>query len=253
MTIKKYPRTRHVRGSRFQNGDYDLESVAWADLEGKHLVVEEKIDGANCGASFDENANILLQSRGHYLRGGPRERQFDLFKKWANENTDMLFDVLGNRYVFYAEWMYAKHTCFYDLLPSYVMEFDVLDTETGHFLSTPRRRELFKGRLVHQVLVLHEGPLKKLSDLASFVTRSNFISENRDESLKKSCDASGQDFERVKRETDMSTDMEGLYIKWEEDGIVKGRYKYVRESFTSKILDTETHWHDRPIVPNRLK
>lgn len=46
--------------------------------------------------------------------------------------------------------------------------------------------------------------------------------------------------------------MEGLYIKWEEDGVVKGRYKLVRETFTSSILDQETHWHDRPIVQNRL-
>ena len=52
--------------------------------------------------------------------------------------------------------------------------------------------------------------------------------------------------------TDMSPEMEGLYIKWEEDGVVKGRYKFVRESFTNAIMDQEQHWHDRPIIQNKL-
>jgi len=46
--------------------------------------------------------------------------------------------------------------------------------------------------------------------------------------------------------------MEGLYVKWEEEGIVKGRYKFVRKSFTNKILDQEQHWQDRPIIKNML-
>lgn len=42
--IKKYPRTVHVRGSRFQHGDHDLEAVPWEELAGKHLIIEEKMD-----------------------------------------------------------------------------------------------------------------------------------------------------------------------------------------------------------------
>lgn len=52
--------------------------------------------------------------------------------------------------------------------------------------------------------------------------------------------------------TDQSHLMEGLYVKWEEGGVVKGRYKFVRDSFTNAILDQEQHWHDRPIIQNRL-
>jgi hypothetical protein len=46
--------------------------------------------------------------------------------------------------------------------------------------------------------------------------------------------------------------MEGLYIKWEEDGIVKGRYKYVRSDFTQTIIDGGQHHLKRPIIQNRL-
>lgn len=84
IEIKKYDRTHHVRGSRFQHGDDDLEAVPWEELRGKHLVVEEKIDGGNCGLSFTEKGELLIQSRGHYLRGGPRERQFEIIKQWAS-------------------------------------------------------------------------------------------------------------------------------------------------------------------------
>ena len=46
--------------------------------------------------------------------------------------------------------------------------------------------------------------------------------------------------------------MEGLYLKVEEGGRVLGRYKWVRASFLSAVLDSGTHWLRRPIVPNRL-
>ena len=52
------------------------------------------------------------------------------------------FEVLGTRYVMYDEWVYAKHTVFYDKLPHYFLEFDVLDRQTGRFLDTPSRCEL---------------------------------------------------------------------------------------------------------------
>ena len=53
QAIRKYPRTRHLVGSRLQPGDEDLDAVPMSELEGKHVVVEEKMDGANCGVSFD--------------------------------------------------------------------------------------------------------------------------------------------------------------------------------------------------------
>ncbi len=78
--ILKYPRTRHVEGSRLQTGDEDLKSILFQDIQGQFLVLEEKVDGANSGISFSDEGKLLLQSRGHYLNGGYGEKQFDLFK-----------------------------------------------------------------------------------------------------------------------------------------------------------------------------
>lgn len=63
----KYPRTRHIDGSRLQAGDEDLKSVKFEVIKDKYIVVEEKVDGANTGISFDNSGNLLLQSRGHFL------------------------------------------------------------------------------------------------------------------------------------------------------------------------------------------
>ena len=46
--------------------------------------------------------------------------------------------------------------------------------------------------------------------------------------------------------------MEGIYIKVENEEEVIDRFKYVRSSFLNTILDSETHWVKRPIIPNRL-
>ena len=46
--------------------------------------------------------------------------------------------------------------------------------------------------------------------------------------------------------------MEGLYIKVEENGEVVDRMKYVRASFLQTVEESQSHWLDRPIVPNRI-
>lgn len=61
--LHKYPRTRHIRGSRLQPGDHDLSAAPFGLLAGRHLVVEEKLDGANAGISFGPGGELRLQSR----------------------------------------------------------------------------------------------------------------------------------------------------------------------------------------------
>ena len=249
--MRKYPRTRHLQGSRLQLGDEDLDAVPMADLRGRYVVIEEKMDGANCGVSFGPDAGLLLQSRGHYLVGGPRERQFDLLKQWAGAMCDRLFDRLGGRFVMYGEWLYAKHTVYYDALPHYFMEFDVLDTETDEFLDTPRRAELLDGLPVNPVKVLYAGPFPGEDVLRELVGPSHFITPAATDHLRETVERLGWDVERAVRQTDLSGLMEGLYIKVEEDGVVKERLKFVRSEFL-QVVTADGHWQDRPIIPNRL-
>ncbi|MEU3019463.1 RNA ligase family protein [Nocardiopsis sp. NPDC007018] len=250
--LHKYPRTRHIRGSRLQHGDHDLSAEPFARLAGRHLVVEEKLDGANAGISFGPDGRLRLQSRGHYLGGGPRERQFAPFKAWAATVAPVLRPVLGDRYVLYGEWLYARHTVYYDALPHYFCAFDALDTSDGTFLSTPRRRELLAGTPVVSVPVLHEGPLASLTALTALVGASTCRTPGWRAALAAAARAGGADPERALAETDGSDLMEGLYVKVEEDGRTVERFKWVRAEFTSAVLDSGTHWLDRPLVANAL-
>jgi hypothetical protein len=250
--IHKYPRTRHIEGSRLQPGDEDLESVPFAEIAGRHLVVEEKLDGANCAVSFSVDGKLLLQSRGHFLVGGGRERHFDLFKAWAQSHEEPLRRRLTGRYLMYGEWLYAKHTVFYDRLPHFFMEFDVLDTRQATFLSTARRRELLEGLPVRAVPVLSEGKLRSLAELTGLITRSLYKSDQWRERLEEAAKSRDLKVERIMRETDLCDDAEGLYLKVEEQGRVTGRYKFVRASFLTAVFAADGHWLNRPILPNEL-
>ena len=251
--IYKYPRTRHVEGSRKQAGDEDLNSVKFGEIRGKYLVLEEKIDGANCGISFGKDGRLYLQSRGHFLNGGYGERQFDMLKVWAECFREKLWQVLGSRYVMYGEWMFAKHTVFYDELPHYFMEFDLFDKREERFFSTARRREILKGApFVRSVPVLEAGRYEKLSDITRLIGHSNFISGDPAKTLREQCEKYGVDEERTRDQTDLGGIMEGIYIKVEEGDYTVDRLKFVRRSFLNSILDSESHWMNRPLVANRL-
>jgi len=250
--MRKYPRTPHLEGSRLQPGDEDMSQIPFSAIAGKHLVVEEKCDGANSAVSFGEDGQLLLQSRGHYLTGGYRERHFNFMKRWATTHREAFYRVLGSRYIMYGEWMYAKHTVFYDALPGYFLEFDILDRETGVFLDTPGRHAMLEGLPVSSVPVLGEGVYRRKEDLLALLGSSRYITGKQREHLVRVALSLGLDPERNCGETDLSGMMEGLYIKVEEQGRVLERLKFVRAAFLQCVDFSETHWLDRPIIPNQL-
>ena len=250
--IRKYPRTPHIEGSRLQPGDEDLSQIPFDAVRNKTLVIEEKVDGANSAVSFDAEGGLLLQSRGHYLTGGYRERHYNLMKQWANTHRDELYRILGRRYIMYGEWAYAKHTVFYDALPHYFLEFDILDRETGVFLDTPARHRMLEGTSVVSVPVLGRGKYGSMKEILKLLGTSAFVTGDQRQHLYDAAVKLGQDPEKACGETDLSGRMEGLYIKAEKNGQVTERMKYVRAAFLQCVDFSETHWIDKPIIPNQL-
>ncbi len=248
----KYPRTHHLQGSKLQPGDEDLSQVRLSELAGAHLVIEEKLDGANAAFSFDVEGRLLLQSRGHYLTGGPREKHFAMFKTWAATHCEALHAAVGHRYVVYGEWLYAKHTVFYDRLPHWFLEFDCWDREAQEFLSTERRVELLQHAPVCHVPVVHRGTVARVDELRALVTTSLYKTPRWRERLAEVAEELGLDVERVQHQTDPRPTSEGLYLKHEEGGRVVGRYKWIRDSFLQSVQVSDSHWLNRPIVPNQL-
>jgi hypothetical protein len=217
------------------------------------VVIEEKLDGANAAVSFTSAGELLLQSRGHYLAGGAGERQFNLFKHWAAAHEAALLERLEDRYVMYGEWCFAKHSCWYDRLPAFFLEFDIYDRQAQRFLSTPARHALLAGSPVLPVPVLYEGEMPRHAKaLRALVRPSLARSTDWKTAFEDAVANEGQPLDLVRQQTDLSDLAEGLYLKTESDGQVTGRYKWVRPDFVQTILDSGSHHSRRPVLPNRL-
>src|SRR5260370_41439099 len=134
------------------------------------------------------------------------------------------------------------------------MEFDIYNKDMDVCLSTEGRRAFLAALpFVVSVKVLYEGQVSGAPQLVDMVGPSHFISERHLERLHTLCQEKRLNVVQVLKETDSSSLMEGLYLKVEEDGIVQERYKYIRKSFLQTVFDSESHWMDRPLLPNCLK
>ena len=210
--------------------------------EYKHFnaFISEKLDGANCGLSFEEgDQNLLLQSRGHYLRGGPRERIFDYFKTWAYENSEQLFDILGVKYILFGEYLYAKHFVFYDALPSYFLAFDIYDKTQEKFLSTPKFLDRIKNSCIKSVPILYSDRFDKINSFIQYIKPTSFKTKEWKSKLIQI--ASEKELEH----TDMTDLMEGVYVRIENDDWVVGRMKHPRDEFKKMVMTQESQLDDK--------
>jgi hypothetical protein len=206
----KYPRTPHLFGSRGTDDDKHLgEAESLRVVSNESLIVEEKVDGTNVGIHFTTDGKMALQCRGHLITEG-MHTQYDLFKQWAVVKRPVLEERIGDQFILFGEWVYARHSIHYRRLPHYFFEFDIYDKEAIMFLSLDRRMDLLEGAGIQTVPVLHRGAADR-ERLESLIGPSLFDSR----------------FENpITRRTDEI--MEGLYLRTEAGGIVTGRAKMVR-------------------------
>jgi ATP-dependent RNA circularization protein (DNA/RNA ligase family) len=202
--------------------DKVLSSQEVHELLSREVVIEEKVDGANLGISFDNNGELSVQNRGQYL-SKPFQGQFRELSTWIAPHTESLFDALGNDYILFGEWCAARHSIPYDRLPDWFLAFDVYDKRAGLFFSTSRR-----GTLIRQV-GLSSVPIlfKKHTTLDELFSSINTL---------KSAYRSGS--------------LEGIIIRSETDEWLNARAKLVLQDFTGGIRE---HWSSRALEWNRLE
>ncbi|WP_319405273.1 RNA ligase family protein [uncultured Desulfosarcina sp.] len=217
----KFPSTPHlallagveVRGDKVMS---DAEKTRFLDHE---LVVEEKVDGANLGISFDSDGNIRAQNRGAYLHL-PSSGQWKKLSDWLAPKTEELFEHLTDRYIIFGEWCYARHSVFYDLLPDWFLGFDVYDKKVGHFLSCKRRDTVFRATHIYRIPMIERG-IFALPDLSRLFLQSKL--GNRPS--------------------------EGIYLRFDQGDWLAQRAKLVRPAFIQAV---EQHWSRSGIKANRL-
>jgi len=203
----------HIRGEK-------LLSESERDAFLRHeLVVEEKVDGANLGISFDVDGNIRAQNRGSYLHL-PESGQWKKLGEWMASRTNTLFDHLADRYILFGEWCYAQHSVPYDWLPDWFLGFDIYDKRALRFLSCNRRDEFLEKMSIAQVPIIARGHFT-FRDIPKLLSQSKFGSQPA----------------------------EGLYLRFDQDEQLGQRAKLVRPAFIQSIGQ---HWSQSEIRPNQL-
>ncbi len=236
--IYKYPKTPR------------LNAIS-PDKSWNHLttVVEEKVDGACVGIHF-ENEKLILQTRRSIITGKLEEIQFNPLITWASENADELYKIIGEQYVVFGEWCYAVNRLFYDDLPSYFIEFDVLDKTTNQFLSTSRRKAILSGRPINSVVIIHSTKYGKINNFYQYIGNSNYKTDKWREKFNVLMNSGLRDH-YSENEIDNTQLMEGVYIKLENDDYVLERIKIPRPEF-EKVKSDDQKWLKRPIFPNQI-
>ncbi len=184
------------------------------------LLVEEKVDGANLGISFDMEGYIRAQNRGAYLHL-PGSGQWKKLGDWLASRADGLFEHLYDRFILFGEWCYAQHSVYYDRLPEWFLGFDIYDKRFGRFLSSERRDALLREMRVAQVPVLARGRFA-YPEIQKLLSASKLSEQPA----------------------------EGLYLRCDQDDWLAQRAKLVRSAFIQAV---EQHWSRSAIRPNRLK
>ena len=221
MSFFRFPHTPHLiwLGEGTPRDDKVLSASEVEAFLSRHLIVEEKVDGANIGISISVFGELQVQNRGQYLVE-PFDGQFEKLNNWLPPRYDHLFDALGADLILFGEWCAARHSIGYDQLPDWFLAFDVYDQQAKRFFSTQRRNELARQLGLCTVPQLAEGRFT-LSRLKALL--DTHPSQYHD------------------------GPMEGIVLRTEEEKWLNARAKLVSARFTQSI---DEHWRKRTIQWN---
>jgi hypothetical protein len=219
----KFPHTPHLSwlGQGEPREDKILTPSEAREFLAGPVVVEEKVDGANCGLSVGPGGRLRAQSRGNFLSSGRCHDQWDPLWPWLAERGGRLAAALGRDRTLYGEWCFAKHTIPYEALPDWFLAFDVFEPATGLFWGCDRRNELLSTVGLKPVPELFRGRLAP-NQIESLIGPSRLGASR----------------------------MEGIYLRRETGDALVSRAKVVGAEFKQQI---EQHWTRRALVPNQLQ
>src|ERR1017187_8569907 len=221
MTEFKFPHTPHLAwlGPGVPRADKVLTSAEAKRFLSLPVVVEEKVDGANIGISFERGETPVLKNRGTGLGPGSHP-QFQALWPWLAKHRDVLCHALGAELMLFGEWCFAVHTVHYRYLPDYFVAFDVYDLKEKRFWSAARRDAWAVPLGIVTVPNVARGRLS-LTDLESLLLslQSRFGSEA----------------------------VEGIYVRQDGNDWLYDRAKLVRPEFLQAI---EEHWMSHKLKKN---
>jgi hypothetical protein len=222
--LRKFPKTPHLLWLSPEPARDDkvlAPEEAAGLLSGGEAVLEEKVDGANLGLSFDEAGQLRCQNRGNFLEGR-LSGQWEGLRGWLARHQAALRQHLPAGAVLFGEWCYARHSVAYSRLPDWFLGFDVLDPKRDAFWSTRRRDALLSAVGLTPIRRIARGQFT-LSKLRTLLDQPSAYTD---------------------------APLEGLYVRREDAEWLLQRAKLVRPAFVQAIGE---HWSRGPIQVNRLQ
>lgn len=215
----KFPSTVHLAfmGDQGPREDKCMSCPERDAFLAADVIVEEKIDGANLGISFDANGNLFLQNRGSRIVE-PLDGQWRPLKRWIEKRENDLFDFAEDRHILFGEWCYARHSVGYDALPDWFVLFDIYDRVNERFYSVSRRNEVAVRLGLAHVPQVARGRFS-FDQLVQLEFVSNYGHETA----------------------------EGIYLRRDSRDWLEQRAKLVRPAFRQSI---EVHWSKHGIQTN---
>ena len=151
--LPEFPRTMHLPIEPNATSDDKVASLEeMISFLSGDIYIEEKIDGSNSGIAF-WNGQPLIRNRNHILnksyqvRNTPAKKQFSAIWTWFYENCNKL-EILEKELGFlpsvYGEWLYARHSVAYDMIPNWWIAFEIYNSEKGVFIDPGIGREVLK-------------------------------------------------------------------------------------------------------------
>jgi hypothetical protein len=166
--------------SNMTHDDIELESPIDFPLE---CFVQEKVDGANMGISWKDGP--ILRNRNHILKKGyidkdtPAKLQFRPAWNWLHKHEDdikLISELCYSPITIYGEWMFAKHSIYYDKLPDLFLAYDIWSVEDREFLSPDVVSELLDKTSISYI----RSKKMILNSIKEVIFLSEFESEYRD-------------------------------------------------------------------------
>ena len=153
---------------RFMDIERIKESNTIGFNKGDHIIIQEKIDGANAAIRYDSVTDtIIAQSRKQILNSNNNLRGF---YEWSQTlDKELVKLVLGDNQILFGEWL-CSHTVKYpDDKYNNFYSYDVYDTEKEQYLPQNKVKEIVSELGLIYVPVFYEGEFISWEHCMSFV------------------------------------------------------------------------------------
>lgn len=143
---------------------------------GDHIVIQEKIDGANCAIRYDsETDTVVAQSRKNILNLSNSLRGFWEWSQTLNKET--VKAALGDNLVLFGEWLVPHSIKYPEEKYNHAYFYDVYDTSTETYLPQSDVKNIISKLNLIYVPVFYDGEFISWEHAMNFVGKTEFGGE----------------------------------------------------------------------------